>query len=418
MKVRWHYPLVTFAKGSSPEALILSSEFKHEGLNVKFNLSGEKPFSFNLSEEEKIYGRKVNIIDFLIEEIESIPIEESDYPSLLKLLVPIINRVLRGIRNFGFMAAVNEINPLEMEAERYLRRWDIEVSKDEEYFAPILKKDPVKDFLFILIPEKIDELDVLLWADIEESIQDDIAPSPEQEFLVDTLEYLKNRNYRMSLVESIMCLEVVTNQYLEKYMALYKKIPRDRIDKLLQPQLGLSARIAALLDFCLDPDDIAKIEFNNVLTAIRWRNHVMHKTGHLPNNLPEDKIQKNIISVLELVSLLAMRRNQIETSPEMQKIGKMISEKLNVPLPNILATGSHRVLIEFVFFVIPSNFPKTQVLEEIAQEASKLLSERDPRFIPEKHLYIKYYLFPREIRARWYKGTLHLVPSNKKEIGH
>lgn len=418
MKLRWFFPMAIYAKGPSLEALSLEGNFKHEDFSVKFRLLGEKSAPLATPEKEKIYYSQIRSICFEVEDNKIGTFEESDYPRLFKFLISIINRVIRSIRNFGIIATAKEINPQGSEAERYLRRWKIEVSEDGERWIPLMKEDLWKDLLFGLMPEISEELDASLWPDIEESIQDNIVPVPEEEFCVNTIEYLKNGNFRMALVESVMCLEIVTSQYLEKYLTVHMKTPPNRIDMLLQPQLGLSARVAALLDLCLHPDDIKKIEFKNILTAIRWRNKIMHKTGHLPKNLPEDIIRRNIVSVLKLVSLLAMRRNQIEASPEMQKTSKAISEKLKVPLPNIWVTGRHRILMEFVFFVIPSNIPTPEVLDAISKEAIRLLSERDTRFKPEEHLYIRYFNFPRELLARWYKGTLHLVPSTKKETSY
>jgi hypothetical protein len=104
--------------------------------------------------------------------------------------------------------------------------------------------------------------------------------------------------------------------------------------------------------------------------------------------------------------LLARRRDQIIASPEMQEIGKKLSERFSVPIPTIWLLQKHRILIDLVFFVIPSNLPGAGVLESIAKEASDLLSTRDPRFRPNDHLYIKFSAFPNDVRARWYDGHL------------
>lgn len=116
---------------------------------------------------------------------------------------------------------------------------------------------------------------------------------------------------------------------------------------------------------------------------------------------------------MNLVSLLAQRRSQIEVSPEMQEIGKAIAEKYEVPIPNIWLMNRHRVLIEFAFFVIVSEFPKAEVLEALAQEASTLLKARDNRFNPNKHLVIRYKSFM-DIKARWIKGSLQMAQGSQE----
>lgn len=407
MKLRCKIPLSTYVLGPSAEDLNLESQFKHDNIFVKLKLLGEKPLTPEKAEKDKFYICKVHSIFLFIEEIE-IDVKESEYPRLLRFLTPIINRVLRNIRNFGAVVHIKEIYPEDQDAEHYLWRWTVEISEDGKSWQNIITDEQWKPLLYMQRTEPTGELRSSSWPDIEEAIQDNLAPPPEQEFVTNAIEYLRNRNYRMALLESIICLEIVMNQHLSKYLSINKKISQRRINNFLSPQLGLTARISALLNLCLHSEDIKQVEFNNVIKAIRWRNHVIHRTGHLPKNLPESTIYQNINSILNLVFLLAHRRNQIDISPDMQQIGKNISEKHKAPIPNIWLVDRHRFLVEFVFYVIPSNFPEAQVLENLALETSTQLSARDRRFNPQEHLYIRYYSF-RDIKARWYKGSLQMA---------
>jgi len=411
MKLRCKVPLSTYVLGHSAEALNLESQFKHDDISVKLKLMGEKSLAPVEAEKDKLFICKVNSISLFIEEVE-IDVKESEYPKLLRFLTPIINRVFRNIRNFGTVAHVNEIYPEDQDAEHYLWRWAVEISEDGKSWQNIVTDEPWKYFFYMQRTEPTGELRSSNWPDIEEAIQDNLAPPPEQEFVINAIEYLRNRNYRMALLESIICLEIVLNQHLSKYLSINMKISKGRINKFLSPQLGLTARVSALLNLCLHSKDVKQVEFNNVLKAINWRNHIIHKTGHLPKDLPEGTIYQNINSVLNLVLLLAQRRNQIETSPDMQQIGKNISEKHDAPIPNIWLVDRHRFLVEFVFYVIPSDFPEVQVLEALALEASTQLSARDRRFNPQEHLYIRYYSF-RDLKALWYKGSLHIVQTTQ-----
>jgi len=407
MKLRCKVPLSTYVLGHSAEALNLESQFKHDNISVKLKLMGEKPLASEEAEKNKLFVCKVNNIFFFIEEVK-IDVKESEYPKLLRFLTPIINRVFRNIRNFGTVAHINEIYPEDQDARHYLSIWTVEISEDGKSWKNIINDDPLKQFLYMQRTKPIAKLYSSIWPDIEEAIQDNLSAHPEQEFVTNAIEYLRNRNYRMALLESIICLEIVLNQHLSKYLSINMKISKGRINKFLIPQLGLTARVSVLLNLCLNSEDIKKVEFNNVLNVINWRNHIIHKTGHLPKDLPDGMIYQNINSVLNLVFLLAQRRNQIEASPEMQQIGKNISEKHDVPIPSIWLLDRHRVLVEFVFYVIPSNFPEVQVLEALALEASTLLSARDKRFNPPEHLYMRYYSF-RDIKARWFKGSLQMA---------
>ena len=410
MKLRCRVPLFTYVIGASLDALNLESEFGHDDLIVKLKLSGEEPRSSVSFPKDSRYFLKITSLDFFIEKLEIEEVKKSEYPNLLRILTPIINRVLRNIRNFGIVAHVNEIYPRDEDAEHYLGRWEVELSVDGENWKSVVPDTLLQTLLFFARTEKIGRLRAASWPDIEEAIQDNLDPPPEQEFMTNAIEYLELRNYRLALLESIICLEIVMTQYIRKYLSIQKRIPRERIDEFVSPQLGLKARVSALLNLCLNADDIATIEFNNVLEAINWRNTVIHRTGHLPKVKNEEERRENISSVLKLVSLLARRRDEIETLPKTRKMAKTISEKHGVPVPQIWLLDRHRVLVEF-FFVTLRDFPEKQVLEAVAQEASAQLCTRDPRFKPEEHLHIRYIVFPRNIRARWYNGRLHLLPN-------
>jgi len=415
MKIKWHFPLALFIKGPSPDAMDLASEFTHKGVAVRVELGGDTPTPIKIPDKPEVFTRTARAITFIIDDTRRASIQKSEYPQLLSLMVSTMNRVLRSIRNAGVVASAKEINPLKSDAENLFRRWAVKTTEDGEHWARLVQEDHVRELIAALFPDNIEDFDSSLWADIEESIQDNIGPPPEDEFVVNCFEYLDNRNYRMAVVESVMCLDIVTSQYLKSYLASYKKIPANRIDLLLQPQLGLSARIAGLLDLCLHPEELKNVEFGQVLKAIKWRNNIIHKSGHLPPGLQEEIIRKHISSVLKLVFLLAKSRNQIESIPEMQVIGTELSKRMSVPFPNIWVAARHRVIMEFEFFVIPSEYPALDKLEAIVQEAITLLSERDKRFRGEEHLYVRFFRFPKELRAVFRNGKINPVPASPTE---
>ncbi len=410
MIIRWQYPLFLFIQGPSPETLDLAGEFRHKDAPAKYELLGDKPYFTRTPEGKDVYYRMVRTIRFQIDDTKLMGIQESDYPRLFKLAISVMNRVLCGIRNSGIVTAACEINPQESEANKLFIKWALEVSEDGKVWTRLLKEDPAIGWISALFPENTSELDSSLWPEIEESIQDNILPPPEREFFVNCIEYLKNRNFRMAVVESVTCLDIVTSQYLNIYLASYKKIPKDRIERFLQPQLGLAARVSVLLDLCLHPDDIKNIGFNNVLQTIKWRNKIIHNSGRLPKELPDNEIVEGVTSVLALTSVLSQARNQVESMPELQEIGKKISDKTSAPRPDIWVYGKHKVKMDFSFFIVLSEFPGNEKLELILGEAIRLLSERDRRFKPEEHLYIRFFKFPGELKATWSKGKLVNVP--------
>ncbi len=352
MLIRWHFPLALSIRGASLKALHLSTEFQHKGLSVKVEVSGDKPSSYEIPDKGEIFFSTARAINFLIQDADAGYTQEAEYPRLLRLMVPIMNRVLRSVRNSGVVSSAREINPPDSKASRLFRSWAVEISDDGINWSRLMKEDKFQEFMMVLFPENMAELDSSLFSSIEEAIQDDISPPPEQELVVNCFEYLDDRNYRMAVVESVMCLDIVTSQYLNSYLATYKSIPASRIKKFLQPQLGLSARVAGLLDLCLNEEDRKKIDFDKILKTISWRNGIIHESGHLPSDLREDTITENVLRVLGLVFLLSQERDQAISWPQMRGIGKEVSERTGSPVPHIWIRGRHRVIMELLYFTV------------------------------------------------------------------
>ena len=141
MKLRCRVPLITYVIGGSEDALRLQTEFRHDDLTVKLKLSGDEPLTFDSVPQHSRYFRKITNFELFIEDVEMDELTKSEYPKLLRILTPIINRVLRNIRNFGIVAHVNEVYPVDEEAERYLGGWEVELSEDGKDWKPVVS-DP------------------------------------------------------------------------------------------------------------------------------------------------------------------------------------------------------------------------------------------------------------------------------------
>lgn len=74
--------------------------------------------------------------------------------------------------------------------------------------------------------------------------------------------------------------------------------------------------------------------------------------------------------------------------------------------------------MEFSIFPILVEFPGLDKLKEISTEAINLLAKRDKRFQAEERLYIKFYSFPKELRAYWRKGKWIILPTNPSTTGN
>lgn len=414
MKLRWQIEVPFTFIGETRESIQSGTLFEHDGLTVRFSFSGDTPTETDDFPDNRMhFYMNVKKIHFFLEGNGVKQITDSKSDAVLLLLTSITNRVLRNIRNFGFVWHINEYytRGFETEAEDWIRHWKVEISDDGTAWSLIVAPDPQKEYIFMIRGEWQGRmLFARYWPHIEEGIQDNLDLPPEQEFVVNAYEYGASHNYRLGLLESIVCLEIVLTQYLRIYLSTRMKIPKKRIDNFLTPQLGLSARVSALLNLCLDDNDLRKIDFRGVLQAINWRNNIIHKTGHLPKNITEDAIRESIRSIIKLVRILGRRRLQVEAAPEMKNIGDEISKKLNVPTPSISKLDRHQVSIAFTFLEIPEN---VDILTRISEEAVALLSAHDSRFNPSEHLKITYGSFLKGNFAEWADGHLTVHSPNE-----
>src|SRR3990172_5940683 len=425
MKLKLAIPLNIYLRGPTEQSLEVEMSFEHDDVKVNLRLVGENPLTFPKGSDDSKVFRHVKVAEFVLEDTDplqsrltKIVTTETDYVQILKFLLPIVNIVLRSIRNWGFVAFVTELNPRDDDAKKYIQRWDVQFSEDGENWQAVVK--PETGLLGALLSgflndERAGNLYVRNWSEIEEAIQDNLETPPEQEFLVNSIEHLNLRNFRLALIEAVTCLEIVLTQFLRVYLSINKKLSKNRIDKFLTPQFSLALRVSGLLDLVLDPSDLKEINIDNVRTAISWRNKVVHEIGHLPQGIPEAELRKKILDVLTLAALLGGKRDQIKSSPESQQIGNQLSQKFGLPEPTILRLGRHRILINFEF-LLSSEMPSDleTVLKSVADDASSIFATKDSRFNATEHLHIRFLVFFQGIKARWRNGTVEVVESSIK----
>ncbi|MGH7800011.1 MAG: hypothetical protein ACREOW_05190 [Thermodesulfobacteriota bacterium] len=424
MKLKLAIPLNIYLHGPTEQSLEVTTSFEHRKLKVDLRLIGDNPLKLpDQSDNFKVF-RHVSGAEFELKDSDpqqskmaQIVTTEPDYVLILKFLMPIVNRVLRSIRNWGFVPFITELNPGDNEAKKYIERWRVQFSENGEKWQPLVKQESSLEGILsramLTHSEGAGTLHVAQWSTIEEAIQDNLKPPPEQEFFINSIEHLNQRNFRLALVEAVICLEIVLTQFLRVYLSINKKLSPNRIDDFLTPQFGITPRVSGLLNLVLDPDDLKEINIDSVRAAINWRNEVIHKTGHLPQGVSEEELRRKISSVLILANLLGGKRDQIESSPELQQIGNQLSQKLGLPNPTILRLGRHRILLDFDF-LLSSEIPQDleAVLKSIADEASSIFTTKDSRFNAAEHLHSRFLVllpFPKKVKARWRNNRVEVV---------
>ncbi|MCI0427900.1 MAG: hypothetical protein L0Z46_07800 [Nitrospiraceae bacterium] len=340
-------------------------------------------------------------------------IETSAFQEIVKLVVSVSNRCIRAIRNFGNVPHIHEIHLSETGDQRgALQLWNARLTQDGQTWTPIVARP--EDMLSLLehvqglFPSGLaGQLHVGEWPAIELAIQSGLRPSPEQEFITNAIEHLQMKNLRLALIESVIALEIVLTRYLSEYLRSYRMTPKRRIRDFLSPNFSLTTRLSGILDLTLAPDDMQTFELEKVMAAVKWRNQVTHRTGHLPVELPEQQIVEGINEVIRLTYLLGQRANHAGSPPEVRAVAEYISEKHSISRPSLWMLSGHKAFAEFdVCLQGPDTYPVSDRLISVVEDLSQRLRNLDADFVPEEHLYVRFSEFPHRLRAWWHKGKL------------
>jgi len=398
----------------------VETTFVHNRVACVVAMEASDPMeSAEMPEGSRHFGRvsqlEITISDEPSDDFLGRIIQASDLQGASKLVMSVANRCIRAIRNLGVAPHLHEFPSDDSQSpEKLLKRLRAEIRDPQNAdewndLIPTPKAMGLLYWSFVYSgDDNTSSLKVDRWPDIEEAIQDDLLPFPEDEFRTNALEHLKLKNHRMALLESVIGLEIVLTRYLKEYFSVYKNTPKDRIENFLGPQLGLTTRLSGILDLTLPQDVLKNIDLKKIIEAVKWRNSITHKTGHLPKGLTGKAAEEGIYAVIALTSVLAMHANQATASPAVQEISQYLDETHQITAPSVFILPNHRVFAECVIFEVLQDIEK---LNFIAQSFIKVRCQQDPRFTPDKHLFISFFKFPREPIARWYRGKVELIKS-------
>ena len=413
--LRFKIPVSVYVTSPTAGEPNLVGEFTQDDSRVEYRMTGALPAAEvpTLPAHQR-YVKHCTELEFTIQDAERLSltamVQAAEWPRLQTALVSIANRVLRGIRNFGTVPHLSELRPRPdpLNTERHLRSWELSLTDATGEFQRVFQEDGALAALlqFGARAELPGEMDAFRWLDIVEAIHANLQPEPEQEFLTNALEHARLDNYRYALLEAIICLEIVMTQFLRSYLTR-KSVPNHRINKFVNPQLGLTARVAALPDLMLDRP-LPPGFINRALDAIEWRNEVIHKTGRLPLR-SEQEIRDGVAAVLGVASILALKRDELVAEPQMREVSQQLAAELGVSIsrlpPVLKAQGQHRVVVDFSY-ISPNDVPTEEEMRRLVERVSELVAARDAGFDQSRHLLVRFLVLPNEVRARWAGGEL------------
>jgi len=412
MRIRLSVPLNLFL--NSPQETLLDLPpltFQNGESEVLITLKGAAPLKVDSGSEPHFrtihecqieVRQKSQAAHNLLELVQS-----NNFAELSNLLMPIVNKTLVAIRNFGWVTTAREYKP-EQKPEKLLRAWGTKARIHGEW-KEVAPKPPQTPFDLFYGLGDLDQnvergsLSVSRWPDIEQALVEGLRPNPEQEFLTNALQHLREENLRLALVEATVCLEIVLSDCLKLYLAVKRKFSKSKIDSVLN-NVGLLSRVGLIVDSMLTYNEGRVAELDKVLQAIRLRNGIIHKTGHLDPSVPREEAHDAIYAMLNLALTLGRKREKLKAEPEMEGIAKAIAGNFHCPSPEIEVLKYHEVSATFSFqskvpmylraigSPLPADdkIPDQDGLQEIIDGLASKLKERDSYFDVKRHLSAKF----------------------------
>lgn len=328
MLLRYKLPIKIYVNSPIKEALNLEASFDDGTFCCTLDIVCDQSNVLEGTDESNKYYSSanelvINIVDDKNQKLNSI-IKEERFEDLANLLCSIANRFIRAIRNFGIVAHLHEVNFKEQNPEMTLKSWNVETCIKDDIWEPICSKDfdMVKYLAFLSVSnQKYAEIKVVRWSEVQKAVQSDDSPPPEREFTTNSIEHLHLGNLRLAVVESVIGLEIVLTRFLSEYLKHYKEFSKERIREFLSPEFGLTSRIAGILHLTLSKKDIEKFDLAKVRKVVRWRNGIVHRTGHLPKDVSKDDVSDCIVHVISLSLFLGNKADCIPLTSEALHLG-------------------------------------------------------------------------------------------------
>jgi hypothetical protein len=408
-RIRLNVPLNMFLNASDPNLLDPSLIFEHGEYEIRVSLKGGT--ALRVEKDDEPHFRSVSHCQLEIRDKHHdgaiLRLTDSkNYQELIDLLMPIVNRTLAAIRNFGWVTTAREYKP-EEKPEALLRAWQTKARTRGKWreVAPKPKKDALGLYGLFPLEENVERssLSVGRWRDIEQALVENLKPNPEQEFLTNALQHLREDNLRLALVEATVCLEIVLSDALRLYLEVKKRFPKKKIEAVLS-NVGLTTRVGLILDPILTYDERSRAQLDKVLKAINLRNAIVHKTGHLDPSVPVEEVHDSVYAMLNLALTLGRKREKLKGEPALEQISIAIADRFQCPRPEIETLKHHEVSVTFSFpsevslYLRPLGSPEApdikvpdrQGLQAIINEIELRLKELDPYFDPKKHLSVSF----------------------------
>lgn len=259
IRVRLSVPLNLFLNAKHASLLNPSLDYDYADSEIRVTLKGGEPVELTASKSDEPHFRTIYQCQIEIREKSDPPkflqlVESKNFTELLNSLIPIVNRTLAAIRNFGWVTTAKEYKP-EEKPETLLQAWRAKARINGKWreIAPKPKRDEAGLYGLFTLNENTERgsLSIAHWRDIEQALVEGLKPNPEQEFLTNSLQHLRESNLRLALIEATVCLEIVLSDCVRLYLEVRRHFDKKKNkwrseQRRSHEQSGIACRIGTL----------------------------------------------------------------------------------------------------------------------------------------------------------------------------
>jgi hypothetical protein len=411
---RFEVPASLTVYGRGAEGLPLTQSFTERRFNVsvEFVPHNVPPFGAPAGESAISIGTIRCIASPAIPAVAN-----PDDPTVVGLVVTFLNRVLGGLRNVGFIHTAKLI-PLtavaNAEAARpYLIQFAVHsrVTRDGEW-SPMHQATMNDRLVEVALarhrvrdpsPMPSGALPTERFIDACDAIEDGQAPAPDQEFYVNALEHVEAGNYRMAIVESVICLELCIAGWMNEWLRR-RGVADQAIQSHFSKDVGIAARVAVMVPVLLHGQFHARYDSAAVLRLIKLRNGIAHKTGHV-EGVPHEQLIALINEAMKLAVTATTHTKRLQATERLAAVQADVQRRCGTR-PNIDFYPPRSYFAEFRYPGLAS-IPDPRTLEAAVNALGERLSADDRRFVAERDLEVSFAHANRGL-GEWIEGTLRL----------
>lgn len=338
-------------------------------------------------------------------------VDNTEWNKLENYLREVANMFIRSLRNYGRVSFLREIEEcLEWQTPEWrLGRWKLKAGENRTSLNEIFPTQ--KGLLGGLLGLEVSEFIAQPFPIITSFYLDEVIKSlsigdrktlPENEFLVNTDEHITLNNIRLAIIESVVALEIVLDEYLKLHFIDNIKADKELVNSFLEHEVGLTSKLFVLLKI-INIGNWADME--KVRQVIKLRNKVVHDSSNV--DLCDKKVIIEQIKELQLlVWSLRYEIGVIRLQKVFDEIGTRIKDKYSIDLPLVFGDKRNEIVIRFMISEYAEKFPDQQTIEDIIDDLKVFIEGWDNTFDVYGRLRIGFIGFPSGISVAWHNGSI------------